>query len=374
MMNSTPESSSGVVSDDHYLTISDHSESFTSPRRAFNHRHPNSSEQFRTSRTSSSTPSPVAHRSNVISHHPSPTSPSQTINTGIKESPVYQNLPARITSHKKHSNTTISPEKKNSENRLKKQIKSIFQVQNKFSFAQPSSRNHPKHLKKQSPSNVKVHRTAGQARLNDFDDGLLTRIFQRLPSNELCKCAMVCKKWYELVWNPCLWSHIVIDNQALDVDRGIKCLTTALSYDELKVCLIIESIDLTGCHRLTDRGLYLIAARCPRLKELILDGCREVTNIAIFEIVSRCIDLESLSLSGESKEVVLTRRFYSLHLLIITNNCMDFRKVLVVWLLKLYCNVCILQKPYVVAYVTVYVIYTCICNYGPTQHGSMFSI
>ena len=322
-MNSTPESSSGVVSDDHYLTISDHSGSITSPRRAFNHRHPSSSEHFRTSRTSSSTPSPVANRFNVICHHPSPTSPSQTINPGIKESPIYQNLPAGITSQNKQAITTISFEKKNPENRLKKQIKSIFQVQNKFRFAQPSSRNHPKHLKKQTLSGAKVHRAAGQIRLNDFDDGFLTRIFQRLSSNELCKCAMVCKKWYELIWNPCLWSHIVIDNQALDIDRGIRCLTTALSYDELKVCLIIESIDLTGCHRLTDRGLYLIAARCPKLKELILDGCREVTNIAIFEIVSRCIDLESLSLSGESKEVI--KQFYWLFFRI-TSNCTDFRQ------------------------------------------------
>ena len=131
-----------------------------------------------------------------------------------------------------------------------------------------------------------------------LEDETVLRIFSNLSSNELCCCAMVCRRWYKIVWSPCLWTCITIHSPSIDIDRALKCLTKVLSYETPTVCVFVEKIDLSRSLRLTDKGLYTIAYRCPELRHLVLDGCTNISNIALFEIVSRCVNLEHLSLSG----------------------------------------------------------------------------
>lgn len=55
---------------------------------------------------------------------------------------------------------------------------------------------------------------------------------------------------------------------------------------------------VSGCRRLTDRGLYTVAQCCPELRHLEVAGCYNVSNEAVFEVVSRCPNLEHLDVSG----------------------------------------------------------------------------
>src|SRR6218665_2698686 len=130
-------------------------------------------------------------------------------------------------------------------------------------------------------------------------DEVMMHIFSYLCSRDLCRCAMVCHRWYKVVWNPVLWTAITINDPLIDVDRALKCLTKILSYDTPVVCITVEEINLSCCERLTDKGLYLIASRFPELRRLQLDGCVDITNIVLFEVVSRCVNLEHLSVAGK---------------------------------------------------------------------------
>lgn len=129
-------------------------------------------------------------------------------------------------------------------------------------------------------------------------DDIVLRVFSNLPTDHLCRCARVCRRWYHLVWDPTLWTSIVINNSAVDVDRALKYLTRRLSYNTPKVCVILERVNLNGCEQLTDKGLHTVAKRCPELRYLEVQGCTRLTNVGVFEAVSYCVNLEHLDVTG----------------------------------------------------------------------------
>ncbi|KAK7092678.1 F-box/LRR-repeat protein 7-like isoform X2 [Littorina saxatilis] len=129
-------------------------------------------------------------------------------------------------------------------------------------------------------------------------DDIVLRVFSNLPTDHLCRCARVCRRWYHLVWDPTLWTSIVINNSIIDVDRALKYLTRRLSYNTPKVCVILERVNLNGCEQLTDKGLHTVAKRCPELRYLEVQGCTKLTNVGVFEAVSYCVNLEHLDVTG----------------------------------------------------------------------------
>ncbi|XP_064643742.1 F-box/LRR-repeat protein 7-like isoform X2 [Lineus longissimus] len=140
-----------------------------------------------------------------------------------------------------------------------------------------------------------------QRKFNYFDllpDDVIQRIFAYQSTDDKCRCARVCNRWFGLVWDPCLWSTIRISGDEVEVDKALKVITRRLSYDTPYLCMTVHSIVLNGCSRLTDTGLQYIAARCPELIKLEILGCHQITNWALFEIVSKCTNLEHLNVSA----------------------------------------------------------------------------
>lgn len=65
------------------------------------------------------------------------------------------------------------------------------------------------------------------------------------------------------------------------------------------MCLTLQRVILNGCERLTDKGLGLLAERCPELLHLELKGCNHVSNEAVFDVMSKCASLDYLDATGE---------------------------------------------------------------------------
>lgn len=146
-----------------------------------------------------------------------------------------------------------------------------------------------------------IKKTKSHPRPSPFQqlsDDIIVKIFSNLTTDQLCKCSRVCKLWYRLIWDPTLWTSLVINNKAVNIDRALKSLTKRLSYNTPTVCIIIEKINLNGCENLTDKGLHTIAKRCPELRHIELQSCSNITNPALFELVSNCVNLEHLNVSG----------------------------------------------------------------------------
>ncbi|KAL5009984.1 hypothetical protein ScPMuIL_012289 [Solemya velum] len=132
-------------------------------------------------------------------------------------------------------------------------------------------------------------------------DDVIVKIFSSLPSDQVCRSARVCQRWYRLVWDPTLWKGITINNDKMDVNRALKYLTRKLSTNTPTICIIVEKINLNGSSKLTDKGLRTISRRCPELRHLELQGCANITETAIFEISSFCVNLEYLDITGCSR-------------------------------------------------------------------------
>uniref|UniRef100_A0A671NCU8 F-box and leucine-rich repeat protein 7 n=1 Tax=Sinocyclocheilus anshuiensis TaxID=1608454 RepID=A0A671NCU8_9TELE len=158
----------------------------------------------------------------------------------------------------------------------------------------PTSLTHPQRSLRQP-------RDQQGAPIDILPDHAFLQIFTHLPTNQLCRCARVCRRWYNLAWDPHLWRTIRLTGDVLHVDRALRVLTRRLCQDTPNVCLTLETVVVSGCQRLTDRGLYTVAQCSPELRRLEVAGCYNVSNEAVFEVVSRCPNLEHLDVSGCSK-------------------------------------------------------------------------
>ncbi|KAI2667517.1 F-box/LRR-repeat protein 7 [Labeo rohita] len=154
----------------------------------------------------------------------------------------------------------------------------------------PTSLTHPQRSLRQP-------RDQQGAPIDILPDHAFLQIFTHLPTNQLCRCARVCRRWYNLAWDPRLWRTIRLTGDVLHVDRALRVLTRRLCQDTPNVCLTLETVVVSGCRRLTDRGLYTVAQCCPELRRLEVAGCYNVSNEAVFEVVSRCPNLEHLDVS-----------------------------------------------------------------------------
>lgn len=132
------------------------------------------------------------------------------------------------------------------------------------------------------------------------------KIFSYLKSDELCRsCARVCRKWYYLAWDPTLWQTISFDAVNIDVDRGLRAVTRLLSRDvncrqrpgvysidehdyltsstiksngsANQTPLSVHVLHVDNSFTLTDRGLILIARKCPDLRSLRVHSCANVS-------------------------------------------------------------------------------------------------
>ena len=149
-----------------------------------------------------------------------------------------------------------------------------------------------------------VHPSPGHHPLAPVDllpDNTLLQMFSHLSTNQLCRCARVCRRWYNLAWDPRLWSTVRLGGELVHADRALRVLTHRLCQDTPNVCLTLETVVVSGCRRLTDRGLHTVALCCPELRHLEVAGCYNVSNEAVFEVVSRCPNLEHLDVSGNNK-------------------------------------------------------------------------
>ena len=134
--------------------------------------------------------------------------------------------------------------------------------------------------------------------LDSLTDELLVRILSYLSSKELMGVARVCRRFYFLAWEPELWERISFNEDTLDVDRALKTTFQLVARNGVSLANTVKTISLSGCSRLTDRGLAIIARRCHILQELEIQFCPNVTNGGLLDLTSRCNQLNHLDVSG----------------------------------------------------------------------------
>lgn len=131
-------------------------------------------------------------------------------------------------------------------------------------------------------------------------DNAVIEIFSWLDSSELCVCARVCRRWEHLAWEPRLWRTIKLSGENVCGDRAIRGVLRRLcGQGRTGACPNVERVFLSDGAKLTDRGLTLLARRCPELTHLQLHGCNAITNATLFDLATRCTNLQNLDLTGE---------------------------------------------------------------------------
>ncbi|XP_067928614.1 F-box/LRR-repeat protein 7-like [Watersipora subatra] len=157
----------------------------------------------------------------------------------------------------------------------------------------------PPHQWRDSPYDLKRQKNDSRGMsIKCLPDEAMLNILSYLPTNHLCRCARVCSRWYNLVWEPSLWTRIQINDENINIDKALRFLLRRLSEDTPHVCLNLKSMNLKQCVRLSDKGLHLIAKRCPELTHLELNGCSNISNMALSQVVSNCTNIQHLNVTG----------------------------------------------------------------------------
>jgi len=118
---------------------------------------------------------------------------------------------------------------------------------NHHHYQQQQQQQRRQHSKQQSETETEIEdRDEVMARpIERLSDVLLTRVFYSgLRSDELCRCAAVCRRWNRLVWNPLLWTCIDLTQAAdCDTDAALRSLSSAMKRRlSLSLCLSLSEI------------------------------------------------------------------------------------------------------------------------------------
>ncbi|XP_021401383.1 F-box/LRR-repeat protein 7 isoform X2 [Lonchura striata] len=136
-----------------------------------------------------------------------------------------------------------------------------------------------------------------QANIDRLPDHSMIQIFSFLPTNQLCRCARVCRRWYNLAWDPRLWRTICLTGcskvTCISLTREASIKLSPLHGKQIS----IRYLDMTDCFVLEDEGLHTIAAHCTQLTHLYLRRCVRITDEGLRYLMIYCTSIKELSVS-----------------------------------------------------------------------------
>ncbi|ALC45890.1 CG4221 [Drosophila busckii] len=133
-------------------------------------------------------------------------------------------------------------------------------------------------------------------------DETVLRIFSQLDSCELCNVARVCRRFEQLAWRPTLWKCITLRREQLNGDKALKMIFRQLCGHSCNgACQEVERVMLADGCRISDKGLQLLARRCPEMTHLQLQSCVGISNEALIEALTKCSNLQHLDITGCSQ-------------------------------------------------------------------------
>lgn len=140
-----------------------------------------------------------------------------------------------------------------------------------------------------------------QRKNNSFDklpDVLVVKIFTYLKSMDLSVCSRVCKRFDKLVWNPILWRNIYIEGENISGDKAVRGVLRQLcGQGRTGACPYVQKLFVVDGAKITDRGLLLLARRCPELVHLQVHAST-ISNGAVYEVISRCPNIQHVDVTG----------------------------------------------------------------------------
>lgn len=137
---------------------------------------------------------------------------------------------------------------------------------------------------------------SGCSNLTDVSISMLAKSAPGLISLNLIGCNKVSDKGIIEIARNC-YKLRVLNMQFCDLtDASLVALANTFDRDE-EGCPELQVLDVTWCHRITDRGLKALARGCPDLKRLAVACNGFISEDGVTEIVQHCHQLRELDLS-----------------------------------------------------------------------------
>jgi hypothetical protein len=170
--------------------------------------------------------------------------------------------------------------------------------------------------------------------LGDLPIELVQKILSYFSPQDLCKSiAPVCKRWYQLAYDPALWKHLsfwhtvssftlcrVISRapflRRLNL-RGRSGLAISEVATFSQYCTNLKVIDLGFCEGLNYKVLELIVLNCPLLEDLNMEGCSQIDHNCIKPVVNlpklKRLNLSHCTLLSDESVILIASSLQNLH-------------------------------------------------------------
>ncbi|KAH7661863.1 F-box and leucine-rich repeat protein 2/20 [Dioscorea alata] len=162
----------------------------------------------------------------------------------------------------------------------------------------------------------------GPAWGKDTVAGVLAIVSTRLPLRDLCSLLLVSSSCYrDLLAQSTLWEVLDLREMSRAGERLISALSLARYQNVKRINLEfardiedehflllrnkvmkslhgLESLNLNGCQKITDKGIEAVTSCCPNLKAFFIYWNVRVTDLGIKQLIANCGQIVDLNLSG----------------------------------------------------------------------------
>uniref|UniRef100_A0A8C4UF54 F-box/LRR-repeat protein 17 n=1 Tax=Falco tinnunculus TaxID=100819 RepID=A0A8C4UF54_FALTI len=130
--------------------------------------------------------------------------------------------------------------------------------------------------------------------INQLPPSILLKIFSSLSLNERCLSAsLVCKYWRDLCLDFQFWKQLDLSSRQQVTDELLEKIASRSQN--------ITEINISDCRNVSDRGVCILAIKCPGLLRYTAYRCKQLSDTSIIAVASQCPLLQKVHVGNQDR-------------------------------------------------------------------------
>ncbi|XP_029859925.1 F-box/LRR-repeat protein 17 isoform X1 [Aquila chrysaetos chrysaetos] len=130
--------------------------------------------------------------------------------------------------------------------------------------------------------------------INHLPPSILLKIFSNLSLNERClSVSLVCKYWRELCLDFQFWKQLDLSSRQQVTDELLEKIASRSQN--------VTEINISDCRNVSDKGVCILAIKCPGLLRYTAYRCKQLSDISIIAVASQCPLLQKVHVGNQDR-------------------------------------------------------------------------
>lgn len=130
--------------------------------------------------------------------------------------------------------------------------------------------------------------------INQLPPSILLKIFSNLSLNERCLSAsLVCKYWRDLCLDFQFWKRLDLSSRQQVTDELLEKIVSRSQN--------ITEINISDCRNVSDKGVCILACKCPGLLRYTAYRCKQLSDTSIIAVASQCPLIQKVHVGNQDR-------------------------------------------------------------------------